>query len=174
MKKIALTLFVFTLVLSSCKYEEGPGISLISKRDRISNEWSVINYKIDGNDNDSALKSFKSGDSLEMLLTISRSGYFSTNPQYTRAFSKANNNKLTGASKLMLLNVGVYSRGDRAARRGCCSRPNNCVRPTQNRRYFWDHARWMMCAARALRTQKKIQGVSGGVLGRGRESCCRG
>lgn len=93
MKNISLTLLVFTLVLSSCKYEEGPGISLISKRDRISNEWSVISYKIDGNENDSALKSFKSGDSLETLLCITRSGYFSTNPQYTREFSKANNNK---------------------------------------------------------------------------------
>ena len=94
MKNIFSLLFVSILLMSCGKYEEGPGISLISKRDRLANEWSVINYKINNEDNANALNSFKSGDSLEMIVSIARTGYFSLNPQYTKIYSKANNNKL--------------------------------------------------------------------------------
>jgi hypothetical protein len=95
MKKIAFTLLVLTFVLSSCKYEEGPGISLISKRDRMANEWSIINYKIDGNDHDSSLKTFRNaGDSIEIVMALSRTGQYAFNRQYTKAYSKNNNNKV--------------------------------------------------------------------------------
>jgi hypothetical protein len=105
MKKFNLVLtvlFLTSIALTSCKYEEGPGISLISKRDRLANEWSVVNYKINNEDNAAALNSFKSGDSVEHIFSISRSGYFSFGPQYTKAFSKANNNKL------MVYNDNLY------------------------------------------------------------------
>jgi hypothetical protein len=105
MKKFNLiltVLFLTSIALTSCKYEEGPGISLISKRDRLANEWSVVNYKINNEDNAAALNSFKSGDSVEHIFSISRSGYFSFGPQYTKAFSKANNNKI------MVYNDNLY------------------------------------------------------------------
>lgn len=105
MKKFNLVLtvlFLTSIALTSCKYEEGPGISLISKRDRLANEWSVVNYKINNEDNAAALNSFKSGDSVEHIFSISRSGYFSFGPQYTIAFSKANNNKI------MVYNDNLY------------------------------------------------------------------
>jgi hypothetical protein len=44
MKKILYIAIVLVISLTACKYEEGPGISLRSKRDRISNEWLVSNY----------------------------------------------------------------------------------------------------------------------------------
>lgn len=97
MKKINLALsilFLTSVALTSCKYEEGPGISLISKRDRLANEWSVVNYKINNEDNAAALNSFKSGDSIEHIFSIMRTGYFSFGPQYTIDYSKANNNKI--------------------------------------------------------------------------------
>ena len=59
MKKFNLVLtvlFLTSIALTSCKYEEGPGISLISKRDRLANEWSVVNYKIN---NERYIKSYK-------------------------------------------------------------------------------------------------------------------
>ena len=97
MKKFNLVLtvlFLTSIALTSCKYEEGPGISFISKRDRLANEWSVVNYKINNEDNAAALNSFRSGDTLEMIFSITRSGYFSINPQYTKSYSKANDGKI--------------------------------------------------------------------------------
>jgi len=44
MKKIVYSIIAMTVLLSACKYEEGPGISLRSKRDRASNEWTVEGY----------------------------------------------------------------------------------------------------------------------------------
>jgi hypothetical protein len=95
MKKIAFTLLVLTFVLSSCKYEEGPGISLISKRDRMANEWSIINYKIDGNDHDSSLKTFREpGDTIEVIMVTTRQGQYAFNRQFTKEHSKKNNNAI--------------------------------------------------------------------------------
>lgn len=48
---IALALLVTTTTFTSCqKYEDGPGVSLRSRRERISNTWKVENYKINGTD----------------------------------------------------------------------------------------------------------------------------
>lgn len=44
MKKIVYSIVALSVLLTACKYEEGPGISLRSKRDRASNEWVVDNY----------------------------------------------------------------------------------------------------------------------------------
>ncbi len=89
-----IALVVTVLTLSSCKYEEGPGISLIAKRDRLANEWVVSNYKIDGTDNDTALKSMNVGDSLVSVLSIMRTGFYTFDAQYTTDYSKNNNNKV--------------------------------------------------------------------------------
>lgn len=57
MKKIKLsTIIIVTSILAittiqSCKkYEEGPRFSLRSKTERVSNIWSVENYKVAGSD----------------------------------------------------------------------------------------------------------------------------
>jgi len=94
MKQVKLTflsLLVIVLTFTACKYEEGPGISFIAKRDRISNEWVATNYTIDGNKSDTALNSFFYGDTIQAVLSIMRGGYFSTNPQYTKKYSDDNN-----------------------------------------------------------------------------------
>ncbi len=44
MKRLIYSFLAITVLLSACKYEEGPGISLRSKRDRVSNEWKVDEY----------------------------------------------------------------------------------------------------------------------------------
>jgi hypothetical protein len=41
MKNIFALLFISILLLSCGKYEEGPGISLLSKKNRITNVWSL-------------------------------------------------------------------------------------------------------------------------------------
>jgi len=38
------------MVFTACKYEEGPGISFRSKRDRIANEWKVEKFIYGGQD----------------------------------------------------------------------------------------------------------------------------
>ncbi|MFN0030991.1 MAG: hypothetical protein ACKVOR_02415 [Flavobacteriales bacterium] len=48
---IALTCIVAIGTLASCnKYEDGPGISLRSRRERVANTWQVENYKVNGSD----------------------------------------------------------------------------------------------------------------------------
>jgi hypothetical protein len=44
MKKILYSIIGLSVLLTACKYEEGPGVSLRSKRDRIANEWKVDAY----------------------------------------------------------------------------------------------------------------------------------
>ncbi len=44
MKKIVYSIVALSVLLTACKYEEGPGISLRSKRDRAANEWVVDAY----------------------------------------------------------------------------------------------------------------------------------
>ncbi len=50
MKKF-LVLALLTLVVVSCgKYEEGPGFSLISKKNRITNTWTLSKVEVNGQD----------------------------------------------------------------------------------------------------------------------------
>ena len=59
--KISLVLFAgLSMLFSACKYEEGPGISFRAKRDRISNEWKVTGYAVDGTEDAALKKSFTS------------------------------------------------------------------------------------------------------------------
>ncbi len=67
MKHIAALLVMAMVTVSSCrKYEEGPGISFVSKKGRVSNEWafaSAIENDVDVTD-----------DYRGAVLTLSRSG----------------------------------------------------------------------------------------------------
>jgi len=50
MKKI-LVLALLSLTVVSCgKYEEGPGFSLISKKNRITNTWTLSKVEVNGQD----------------------------------------------------------------------------------------------------------------------------
>jgi hypothetical protein len=93
-KKLFLLASVIALVFTACKYEDGVGISFVAKRDRISNEWVVTNYKIDGTENDSIKKSFSYGDSLQIVWTIMRTGNYNMNLNYTKAYSDKNGGKM--------------------------------------------------------------------------------
>ena len=52
MKIVKLTALAVAGVLTfaACKYEEGPKISLRSKRDRVANEWKIVKYEYNGFD----------------------------------------------------------------------------------------------------------------------------
>lgn len=82
-----------TIALSSC-YKEGPAISLRAKRDRLANEWICTDYTVDGQASDTLKKSFYVGDSLTLVLNITRSNAYGMNMQYTKEYSEKNNNKL--------------------------------------------------------------------------------
>ncbi len=86
LKNLLVIASLFTLVLSSCKYDEGPGISLRTKRVRASNEWIVTNYQIGGSVDDAQKASFSHGDSLVMVFQIGTGGRYSFNLQYTKSY----------------------------------------------------------------------------------------
>lgn len=68
-------LILASLAFSSCKYEDGPGISLRTKRDRVSNEWLVSNFTYDGVDQTGLVNSDSNG--FHTLLKFSRTGAYS-------------------------------------------------------------------------------------------------
>lgn len=51
MKKISFILIISGIILSSCgKYDEGPAISLRSKKARLENTWNPVKVLINGTD----------------------------------------------------------------------------------------------------------------------------
>jgi hypothetical protein len=48
MKNICALLFISVLLISCGKYEEGPGISLLTKKNRITNVWSLASKMTNG------------------------------------------------------------------------------------------------------------------------------
>lgn len=82
-----------TIALTSC-YKEGPKISFNTKRDRLANEWVVTDYQIDGQTSDTGKQSFYVGDSLTLVLNISRNNSYGMNMQYTKSYSDNNGGKL--------------------------------------------------------------------------------
>ncbi|MBR9859171.1 lipocalin family protein [bacterium] len=50
MKKINILILCVAFVFASCKYEEGPAISLSTKKDRVANTWNVYEATNDGED----------------------------------------------------------------------------------------------------------------------------
>lgn len=65
MKKNALLLFVITLVfvLSGCRYEEGPVLSLTSVKKRLAGFWEVVGFTCEGLD---SLQYYKDSCGCEM------------------------------------------------------------------------------------------------------------
>ncbi len=94
MKNLLIIVAIASLILSACKYDDGPGITLRSKRVRISNEWIIADYQVDGTTDNVIKGSFTHGDSLQLVLTISKTGRYAMNLQYTKDYqAKTNWNK---------------------------------------------------------------------------------
>lgn len=54
MKKISFLLLAIALVFSFCKkYEDGPAVSLLSAKSRVSGDWKAYKYMINGRDSSS-------------------------------------------------------------------------------------------------------------------------
>ncbi len=70
MKKISIIMFAVVsmalVTFSSCgKYEEGPGISLRSKKSRVVNTWVIEKYLVNGEDLTSQILQFLGNYSIE-------------------------------------------------------------------------------------------------------------
>ncbi len=102
-KNLLIIAGVFSMVLSACKYDEGPGISFITKRDRVANEWSVTGYKIEGTDDAAMKNSFSHGDSIELVFNVARGGVYGFNLQYTKSYQAT-----TKWRKLLQSNYTTY------------------------------------------------------------------
>lgn len=50
MKKLFFIAFLSLLAVSCGKYEEGPGFSLISKKNRVTNTWVLSKVEVNGQD----------------------------------------------------------------------------------------------------------------------------
>jgi hypothetical protein len=98
---ILLGILIIPMV-QSCKYEDGPTISLRSRSERVANTWKVDNYKKNGNDLTSLMGGYtetftKSGNYSYAMGSLDGSG--------TWAFQNNDNEiKLTGTN-----NQGTYN-----------------------------------------------------------------
>jgi hypothetical protein len=100
LKNLSLVLVsALAIVFTGCKYEEGPGISLRTKRDRIANEWKITGYQIDGTEDAAAKKSFISaGDSIEMVFVMTRNYNYAMNMTYVEGYVSPSGDKLLSPS----------------------------------------------------------------------------
>jgi hypothetical protein len=89
---------IFAFALTSC-YKEGAKISFRSKRDRIANEWSLVEYKVDGNPDQAMKDAWKSGDSMELLFIITKSPTYGFGLQYTKSYSDAHNGAVFSSNR---------------------------------------------------------------------------
>jgi len=94
--KISLVVFAgLSILFSACKYEEGPGISFRAKRDRISNEWKVTGYAVDGTEDAALKKSFTSaGDSIVLYFVMGRTNFYTFNMDYADGYSSPTKEKV--------------------------------------------------------------------------------
>lgn len=82
-KSILILIYLFFLVLSSCKkYDEGPGLSLRSRNARISNTWLIEKFK--RNEIDSTSTYWSEGSEITF--------YENGNADLTQLFHVKNNN----------------------------------------------------------------------------------
>jgi hypothetical protein len=84
---------ILSIALTSC-YKEGAKISFRSKRDRLANEWSLKEYEVGGQSNDSMKNAWRSGDSLELLFILTKGPSYGFGMQYTKSYSDAHDGKI--------------------------------------------------------------------------------
>lgn len=105
-KNIAIATLALTLTLGACKYEEGPNISLRTKRDRVANEWVFDAYTYNGLD---ALKKIN-GDSFKLILSIYRNNSYGTQiikPLANGGYETSHTGNVT--KKWNSVDVGAYA-----------------------------------------------------------------
>jgi hypothetical protein len=102
--KISALALASSVAFIACKYEEGPRISLRSKRDRASNEWRISSLTIDGKDETSKVND--STKSFAMVLNMFRTGAYSIN------LVKVLKDTATGAISYETTHTGNNSFGD--------------------------------------------------------------
>ncbi len=100
LKNLSLLLVsALAIVFTGCKYDEGPGISFRTKRDRIANEWKITGYQIDGTEDAAAKKSFTSaGDSIEMIFVMTRNYNYAMDMSYVDGYVSPSGDKLLAPS----------------------------------------------------------------------------
>ncbi|MEK0421950.1 MAG: hypothetical protein RLZZ161_1801 [Bacteroidota bacterium] len=111
---------LFSFLFTACKYEDGPGISLRSKRDRVANEWIVDEFIYDGKDVTDSVNSRQ--DTFSIIFEMTRTGSYSIEwVRYTidpnngikyYGTSHATNHNLNNSGPAMWnpKNVGNYGR----------------------------------------------------------------
>lgn len=102
--KISALALASSVAFIACKYEEGPRISLRSKRDRAANEWRISSLTIDGKDETSKVND--STKSFAMVLNMFRTGAYSLN------LVKVLKDTATGAISYETTHTGNNSFGD--------------------------------------------------------------
>lgn len=79
MKRLSTYFFIIAVIFSiafvSCKkYPEGPSFSLLTKKERLSNSWRIQQYKFNGGDSTSFIKSHVFSG---YILNINKNGEYS-------------------------------------------------------------------------------------------------
>jgi len=74
-KRLIVPVIAAAVIIISCKYEDGPGISFRSKRDRIANEWIVDQFIYDGKDVTDSVNSRQ--DTFSIIFEMTRTGSYS-------------------------------------------------------------------------------------------------
>ncbi len=120
MKRFCFSAAFLAVVFSACKYEDGPGISLRAKRDRIANEWIVDQFIYDGKDVTDSVNSRQ--DTFSLIFEMTRTGsysvewvHYTVDPNNGMKYfgtSHAVNHNLnnSGPAKWNPINVGNYGR----------------------------------------------------------------
>lgn len=79
--RISALALASSVAFIACKYEEGPRISLRSKRDRVANEWRIDNLVVDGVDKTSKVNMTvpDANYGYSIILNMFRTGAYSLN-----------------------------------------------------------------------------------------------
>lgn len=74
--KAAFAVIAFTVLFSACKkYEDGPAFSLLTKKSRISGDWTVDKYEYNGQDQTST---FLAANGANYVIDIEKDGKYKT------------------------------------------------------------------------------------------------
>lgn len=120
LKGFIITAVALSITFSACKYEDGPGISFRSKRDRIANEWIVDKFIYDGKDVTDSVNSRQ--DTFSIIFEMTRTGAYSVEwvrytvdpnngiKHYGTSHGSNHNLNNSGPALWNPINMGNYSR----------------------------------------------------------------
>lgn len=103
--KFAAIALAGTMAMSACKYEDGPRISLRSKRDRVANEWRIENLTYDGQDVTTSVNQTEGqfGNEFSVILSMYRTGSYGLNMVATVV------DTVTGGKRYITTHIGNNS-----------------------------------------------------------------